>query len=107
MCAREPGSGVCRDWYWIEGGPDAGVPCDKTVLDGAKVATLPDCAGYGMTPIMMGLAADAGVPVRACPVPIPMDTLFAPPQGFRTFNPGPGAVITEADHVDVEVALSR
>jgi len=64
-------------------------------------------AGYGMTPIMMGVAADAGMPVRACPVPIPMDTLFAPPQGFRTFNPGPGAVITEADHVDVEVALSR
>ena len=64
-------------------------------------------AGCGMTPIMMGLASDAGVPVKACPVPIPMDTLFAPPEVFRTFNPAPGAVITEADHVDVEVAMSR
>jgi len=65
-----------------------------------------DAAGYGMTPVMMGLANDAGVPVRACPEPILVAKLFAPTAGFRTFYPSGDKAISDADYVDVETALS-
>lgn len=63
-------------------------------------------AGYAMLPIMIGLANDAGVTVKACPVPILQENVFNPPEGFRRFCPGEGAV-SQADYHDPEAALQR
>ena len=63
-----------------------------------------DAAGVGMTPTMIALADSAGVPVRACPVPIPIDTLFTPAEGFQVFMPRSGA-ITQEDYVGPEMPL--
>jgi hypothetical protein len=76
-----------------------------TVAPGAHLEmNVCDAAGVGMTPTMITLADSGGVPVRACPVPIPLDTLFAPPEGFEVFMPRSGG-ITQADYLGPETAL--
>jgi hypothetical protein len=77
-----------------------------TVAPGACIEmNVCSAAGASLTGITMGLADDAGVCVKACPVPIeyyPSPNLYNPRAGFRSFSPTAQYEICEADYIDVE-----